>query len=355
MITQKISGKDYREEATIFNTYCEIYNTVFEKKLPASVFHYKHYENPFKLSSPIFGCKIDDNIGGINGFLAAKFICGAQEVYAAQSCDSAVLKQYRGKGVFTAIIKEAQEQLQFEGVDFLFGFPNSNSYPGFIKLGWKHETDFCRFFLPIDWYVLLKNKIGKACAYIAHALLTKITLFRLNRLAAEPVNCTINSYNCCPFSEEDCATINNCGQIMAKRSIGYYTFRLDANPTQNFEYVVAREENRLLGFIVYYVYNNEINIVDWFCSSHNNTFFILAKIIKQLLGQGAKINILMVNTSSEEAEVMRRLGFWNSANKIFRRPKSPLIIYSMNKAIETELHTPKKWLLRHIDNDTIIS
>ena len=343
------------EEKALADRCCDIYNTVFKNIFSHAVFRYKHYENPYRLTTPVFIKNIGGDIAGINGFLAAKFICESRELYAAQSCDSAVLKQYRGRGVFTSIIKDAQEQLLFEGVDFLFGFPNSNSYPGFIKLGWKHEADFCRFFLPIDWFELLKNKIGKTYAHITHALLTKITLFRLNRLAAEPLNCTIRSYSCCPFSEEDYEAINNCGHIMAKRNNEYYNFRIDANPTQKFTYIVAREDNRLLGFIVYYIYNREINIVDWFCPSHNNRHVILAKIIKQLFGQGAKINMLMINTSSGEAQVMRRLGFWNSANKIFRRPKSPLITYSLNKTIETKLHMPEKWLLRHIDNDTIIS
>jgi hypothetical protein len=222
-------------------------------------------------------------------------------------------------------------------------------------LGWKHEADFCRFFLPINWSELLKNKIGKTFAYITHALLTKITLFRLNRLAARTLNGTIKSYDYCPFTEEDFATINNCGQIMAKRSIEYYTFRLDDNPTKEFKYIVAREGGRLLGFIVYYIHNKEIDIVDWFCTFQNNKPVILAKLIKQLFGQGAKINILLVNMSSEEVQMMRRLGFWNASNSLFKWPASTLITYSLNKTIEPKLHTSEKWLLRYIDSDTIIS
>ena len=350
-----MTDKHLTGEKALSDRCCDIYNIVFGNIFSHDVFRYKHYENPYRLATPLYIRNIGGDIAGINGFLAAKFICQSQEGYAAQSCDSAVLKQYRGRGVFTSIIKEAQTQLQFAGVDFLFGFPNSNSYPGFIKLGWKHEADFCRFFLPIDWYSLLHKRIGRTCARIFHPFLSKIKLYRINRLATKPLNCTINSYACCPFTEEDYAMINNCGQIMAKRSIEYYTFKLDANPTKNFEYIVARDGNRLLGFIVYYVYNNELNIVDWFCSSHNNKLVILAKIIKQMFGKINKINVLMVNTSSEEAQMMKRLGFWNSANRIFRRPKSPLITYTLNKTIETKLHMPEKWFIRYIDSDTIIS
>jgi hypothetical protein len=342
------------DEKTISDRCYDIFKTVFQSNLSHIAFRYKHYENPHGLSTPLFVEKTGDDIKGINGFMAAKFICESQELYAAQSCDSAVLAQYRDKDVFKSIIKNAQKQLQSAGVDFLFGFPNQNSYPGFIKLGWKHEVDFCRYFLPIQWHVLLQNKIGRKCAGIAHTLLSPITLSRVNRLATKPFKVTIKSYDLCPFTEEDCATINNCGKIMIKRSIEYYEWKLDKNPTRNFKYIVAKEEGRLYGFIVYYVGGGEVNIVDWFCVS-DNKYLIMAKLIKQLINEGTKINALLINAESNEVEFMKRLGFWNSANRILKRKKSPLVIYILNPALEDKLHAPEKWSLRYIDSDTIIS
>jgi len=169
------------EKNTVSDKFCDIFNTVFQKNISKLSFGYKYFENPYRLSTPLFFEKVGKDVAGINGFIAAKCICESQELYVAQSCDSAVLQQFRGHGVFTSIIKKAQKQLQSESVDFLFGFPNQNSYHSFIKLGWTHEADFCRFFLPIDWYALLNNKIGKGFARLAHILLNKITLLRINR------------------------------------------------------------------------------------------------------------------------------------------------------------------------------
>lgn len=346
---------DIIEEKTISDSCCDIFKTVFQIDISNTAFRYKHYENPYRLSTPLFVEKIGNKIKGINGFMAAKFICESQELYAAQSCDSAVLEQYRGKGVFTAIIKNAQKQLQSAGVDFLFGFPNQNSYPGFINLGWKHEVDLCRYFLPIDWYALLQNKIGKKCARIAHTLLIQVTLSKINRLAKKTFNGTIKSYDLCPFNGEDYSIINNCGKIMIKRSLEYYVWKLDKNPTKNFKYIVAKEEGRLYGFVVYYVRDGEVDIVDWFCAPTDNKYLIMAKLIKQLINEGTKINILSINTKSEEVQFMKRLGFWNSSSRVLRRTTTPLVIYIMNATLESKLHVPEKWLLHCIDSDTIIS
>jgi hypothetical protein len=345
------------KEKEICDIACDIFNNVFSSKSSYLSFRYKHYRNPYKLTSLLFIEKVENDIAGINFFLAAKCICESQELYVAQSCDSAVLEQYRGKGIFTSIIQNAQKELQSQGVDFLFGFPNSNSYPGFIKLGWRHEADFCRFFLPIDLYASLKYKIGKKCARIVHSLLNKIILFRINRLAKKTFHGTISTHDRCPFVKKDFDIINNCNKIMIKRSTDYYIWKLDENPTKDFKYIVAKEKDRLYGFIVYYVRDEEINIVDWFYIPNNNELILMAKLIKQLfnINKGKKINFLLINTKSKEVQLMKRLGFWNASNKILKHKPSLLVVYCINSALESKLHAPENWLLRYIDTDTILN
>lgn len=353
--TQVTKEYNHLEEKAFSDKCCDIFNQVFSSNLSQAAFWYKHYENPHRLSTPLLFEKVDNDIAGINGFLAAPFICENEEFYAAQSCDSAVLNEYRGKGIFSSIIKRAQTQLKSGGVDFLFGFPNQYSYPGFMKMGWKHNADFCRYFLPLNWYLLLKNKIGSPFARIIQFLLNDLTLVRLNRHANKPLECVIEVYDRCPFTEEDFITINNCGKIMVKRSIEYYVFKLDNNPTKKFKYITARTDGRLCGFLAYHVLKDEVNIVDWFCAQRGDDKIVLAKLIKQLINIGSKINMPLINIKSKEVKLMKSLGFWNSANIIFRRGVMLLIIYFINSSFETRLIAPEKWQMRGIDIDTIVS
>lgn len=57
---------------------------------------------------------------------------------AYQSGGSAVLPICRGKGVFKEMVKRVVEMTRSE--DIVYGFPNLNSYPAFMKFGWKEPV-----------------------------------------------------------------------------------------------------------------------------------------------------------------------------------------------------------------------
>lgn len=53
---------------------------------------------------------------------------------AYESSDTCVLEECRGKGVFTKLTKFEIEALEPDSI--IYGFPNSNSFPGYVKMGW---------------------------------------------------------------------------------------------------------------------------------------------------------------------------------------------------------------------------
>lgn len=54
---------------------------------------------------------------------------------AYQPGDTCVLEEARGNGVFSEMTKRAIEMLPTDTI--IYNFPNKNSFPGYIKLGWK--------------------------------------------------------------------------------------------------------------------------------------------------------------------------------------------------------------------------
>ncbi|MGF7081299.1 GNAT family N-acetyltransferase [Mucilaginibacter sp. UYCu711] len=61
-------------------------------------------------------------------------------VLAAQSADTMTHPGYRNMGVFRALANLTYALCKQEGISLVFGFPNQNSLPGFIKMGW-HITE----------------------------------------------------------------------------------------------------------------------------------------------------------------------------------------------------------------------
>lgn len=80
-----------------------------------------------------------------------------KKVLCAQSADTMTHKEHRGKGLFVDLAKKTYQLAQEVGIQFIFGFPNQNSYPGFIKkLNWVHKEDLNLYEIKVKTFPLVK-------------------------------------------------------------------------------------------------------------------------------------------------------------------------------------------------------
>jgi len=71
-------------------------------------------------------------------------------VLGALSLDTMTHPNYRGQGMFVTLAKACMELAAKSGVEVLYGFPNKNSFPGFIRrLNWDHTGDIPRWVRPL--------------------------------------------------------------------------------------------------------------------------------------------------------------------------------------------------------------
>lgn len=84
--------------------------------------------------------------GAFYGVFPLNVKIGGKIVSAAQSGNTMTHKNHQGKGLFVRLAKETYALAAEEGIRFVFGFPNANSYPGFVrKLDWQHPENMQRF------------------------------------------------------------------------------------------------------------------------------------------------------------------------------------------------------------------
>jgi GNAT superfamily N-acetyltransferase len=126
----------------------EIYKSAYGKEIDISSLMKK-------FDTSVFG---DKNVGFIAfsnatekpaafyGVFPCFLLIDGNKIYAAQSGDTMTHKDHQGKGLFVSLAKATYEFAQSRGIKVVFGFPNQNSYPGFVrKLDWQHHEDLLAY------------------------------------------------------------------------------------------------------------------------------------------------------------------------------------------------------------------
>src|SRR3990172_6816394 len=128
--------------------------TLFEKVFGFSrrMEHYqwKFLENPTGLQLIVVAETEGGDIVGQYALWPVMLQLERREYLGAQSLDTMIHPDYRGKGMFMTLANACYEIAAAQGVKVLYGFPNPSSYRGFIRrLNWDHTGDIPYFFKPI--------------------------------------------------------------------------------------------------------------------------------------------------------------------------------------------------------------
>ncbi|HSH34798.1 hypothetical protein, partial [Schnuerera sp.] len=145
----KLSGEFTETEKKYF---VDVFNEVFNMNYSLEWFNWKYIDNIYGDSYIVIVYDKDKPVG-IRAFWRNDI--GKQISY--QPCDTAVLKSYRGRGIFT---KSSLLALEKTKGAFIYNFPNENSLPGNLKLGW--EINKYSYVKP----VLNKEKLKDETSYI---------------------------------------------------------------------------------------------------------------------------------------------------------------------------------------------
>lgn len=97
---------------------------------------WKHERNPFG-PSPILVAEAEGRIVGLRAFLRWRWRSRGQHVLAVRAVDTATHPDWRGRGVFSRLTRWMIEEMEAEGVSFVFNTPNRASGAGYRKLGWR--------------------------------------------------------------------------------------------------------------------------------------------------------------------------------------------------------------------------
>ncbi|MBV1893328.1 MAG: GNAT family N-acetyltransferase [Ilumatobacteraceae bacterium] len=100
------------------------------------LFAWKHDHNRFG-PSPMWVATDNDRVVAFRALMRWEFLRGGQVLRAVRAVDTATDPDYQGQGLFRRLTMHGLEAVHADGVDFVFNTPNSQSLPGYLKMGWR--------------------------------------------------------------------------------------------------------------------------------------------------------------------------------------------------------------------------
>lgn len=140
-----------------------LHEAVYSKK-PVKAYYQKKYDTAYTCIEYVGFIAYDTSgtpiayYGVIPCFIGWK----NEKILAAQSADTMTHPLYRNKGLFKDLSIKTLDLCRELKIELVFGFPNENSYPGFMKFGWQtiHTMEFYAIRVQTFPLYKLSKKIG---------------------------------------------------------------------------------------------------------------------------------------------------------------------------------------------------
>lgn len=116
--------------------FLSLYETVMGSERGADWFEWKYEANPYTDHVPMLVGVSEGEIVGARPFFALPMSINGDRGIALQPGDTMVHPNHRRQGLFTRMTERAIERYSGDH-PFFFNFPNDQSRPGYLKLGWE--------------------------------------------------------------------------------------------------------------------------------------------------------------------------------------------------------------------------
>jgi predicted N-acetyltransferase YhbS len=145
------------------------------KAIPEEVFRWWTFDCP--VGQPVFMvAEADGRIVGLQPMRIQTFTDGTDSFKGGVLTHVAVHPDYRGRGIFLALVEKCEIEAWRMGAAFVMTMPNDRSCPGFVKMGYKDPGRRRLMVYPLDpggvaRRFLPRASLGKACSTLGTKLL----------------------------------------------------------------------------------------------------------------------------------------------------------------------------------------
>lgn len=186
-----------------------------------------------------------------NLFVVKAKINGIKNQLICQSLDTLTDKDHRGKGLFIKLAHEIYEDCDKSGIKAVYGFPNSNSAPGFFKkLGWTSYGHPPFIFYLNNLLFPLSFLTNKKFFYLKNIFFSMYLFIRkivIKSRSYELINSADFNKDYDDLWGKFSTNISSC----VWRDSEYMKWRYSKKPNKNYKYFSVYNNNKLMGVIIY--------------------------------------------------------------------------------------------------------
>ena len=287
----------------------------------------------------------DENIVGQYVLWPTYLQLGKEKTLGAQSMDTFVHNKYQGLGLFINLAEECMSAAAQRGIEALYGFPNKNSYPGFIRrLNWDHVGDVPQWFRPIRL-----SRHGRVPKIIGPILDIGEIIIPSGRKS--PADIVIKFSNSVPPEGEMKQLFQlmpNKNKCRILRSHDWLRWRYSEKSGIRYEWLSAYKNNTVIGYAVWSI--EGVNYVGIISDIYAEDQLILNTIISAIVRRSKIKKCSYLTIVTNIPQVVKAL----KHNGFVRNNRIPLITRKMTgHTLGSNIHNFSSWEIMGGDMDTM--
>ena len=329
-----------------FDAIRKLYRVVWGHQRPIEYDRWK-YSSFVRGASQISIATVNKDIVSVFMLAPISLGIGSDIVLGGVAMDVMSHPEYRGTTVFIEAGKYCVKKAEEQGFRVLYGFPNTNSFPGFVKrLNWDHSGDINHWVRPIkpSSYSRVPSILGPLADFGAYLLPSgKIGKFSI-RVNSNPPEDLVSLLKPIKKSDKKC-------QIY--RSENWFYSRYPATSHIDYEWVCAYKGDKILALGVWGMRNanwghqqkGRAQVTELLGDNRDALIGIVATIIKR--ANEKKVMLLETITNDTKIEkVLKSCSF-------FKYGQIPLIIKGLGETeLPANIHHHPNWRILGGDVDT---
>lgn len=299
--------------------------------------------------------KSTGNIAAIYTVVPVMVTVEGKKVIAMQSVDTLTDVDHRGKGLFIQLAKKLYDNASESGFAFVYGFPNSNSGPGFFKkLGWQSFGEVPFLIKPLRLSYFFKKILRSRSSSMKEEVVLKAEAppgYQFNGMMIKKIEEFGSDYL------DLWKSFKSNIQIGVDRSDEYLNWRFNKPGEFYYRYGLYRD-NQLIAIVVFTIKEKHDGMIGYIMEFMYNP--VNVKEAKKLLGFATKF------IRSQKADFILAWCLPHSTNYLgykgagfMKLPEKfrPLQLFFGVKPLQenssTIITTVENWYISYVDSDSV--